>query len=143
MGVLNQFTDSLLIVSKITGLIGVIIAFATIYIMIYINVLHKRAQIGIMKAIGINKETILTSYVIQSFFYGIIGATFGFILTKFVIGYFTLNPIIMPIGAVFPLIKPINYVTSFFILLASSIFAGYFPSQGVIKENILDAIFRG
>ena len=143
LGILNQFTDSLLIVSKITALIGTIIAFATIYIMIYINVLHKRTQIGVMKAMGINKETILTSYVIQSFFYGILGGIFGFFLTKSMIAYFTINPIIMPIGAVYPIIKSSDYVISFFILLISSVFAGYFPAQGAIKENILDAIFKG
>ena len=143
LGILDQFTNSLLIVSKITGLIGVIIAFATIYIMIYISVMHKRAQIGIMKAIGINKETILTSYVIQSVFYGIMGGIFGIILTKLVIKYFTINPIIMPIGEIFPSIKSVNYVISFFILLVSSIIAGYIPSRGVIKENILDAILKG
>ncbi len=143
LGVLNQFTDSLLIVSKITGLIGIIIAFATIYIMIYINVMHKRTQIGIMKAMGINKETILTSYVIQSFFYGVLGGLFGFFLTKFIIWYFTVNPVIMPIGAIFPIVQSSNYVISFFILLCSSVVAGYFPAQGAIKEDILDAIFRG
>ncbi|MCK4428806.1 MAG: FtsX-like permease family protein, partial [Candidatus Aenigmarchaeota archaeon] len=143
LGILSQFTDSMLIVSKITGLIGIIIAFATIYIMIYINVLHKRTQIGIMKAMGINKETILTSYVIQSFFYGVLGGTFGFILTKFIIGYFTINPIIMPIGAVIPMVESSNYIFSFSILLVSSLVAGYFPAQGVIKESILEAIFRG
>ena len=143
LGILNQFTDSLLIVSKVTALIGMIIAFATIYIMIYINVLHKRTQIGVMKAMGINKETILTSYVIQSFFYGILGGIFGFFLTMSIITYFTINPIVMPIGVVYPIIKSSDYVISFFILLISSVFAGYFPAQGVIKENILDAIFKG
>jgi putative ABC transport system permease protein len=143
LGVLNQFTDSLLIVSKITGLIGIIIAFATIYIMIYINVMQKRAQIGIMKAIGINKETILSSYIIQSFFYGLLGGLFGFFLTKFVIGYYTINPITMPMGDVVPIINSRTYIYSFIILMFSSLVAGYFASQGVIKENILDAIFRG
>ena len=143
LGVLTQFTDSLLIVSKITGLIGIIIAFATIYIIIYINVMQKRAQIGIMKAIGINKETILTSYIIQSFFYGLIGGIFGFFLTKFVIWYYTINPIPMPMGDVVPIINSMTYVYSFIILMISSLIAGYFASHGVIKENILDAIFRG
>lgn len=143
LGVINQFTDSILIVSKITGLIGFIIAFATIYIMIYINVMNKRSQIGIMKALGITKETILVSYIIQSFCYGIIGGLLGVILTRYVIWHYTINPIVMPIGDVVPLISITSYIYSFIILLLSSLFAGYFASQGVIKENILDAIFKG
>ena len=66
MGLLHQFIGSLLVISKITALVGIIIAFASIYIIIYINVLQKRTQIGILKAMGINQETILVSYVIQS-----------------------------------------------------------------------------
>jgi len=143
LGVLNQFTDSLLIVSKLTGLIGIIIAFATIYIMIYINVMQKRSQIGIMKAIGINKETVLSSYIIQSFAYGLMGGLFGIFLTKMVLGYFTLNPIAMPMGDVIPIINTTTYFYSFIILTASSLIAGYFASQGVIKEEILEAIFKG
>ncbi len=143
LGILNDFTDSLLIISKLTALIGMIIAFATIYIMIYINVMQKRSQIGIMKAIGINKETILTSYVIQSFAYGLAGGLFGVFLTKAFIGYLTVNPIAMPMGDVRPVISVMTYVYSFLMLMLSSLIAGYFASQGVIKEEILDAIFKG
>ncbi len=143
LGMLKDFTDSLLIISKLTALIGMIIAFATIYIMIYINVMQKRSQIGIMKAIGISKETILSSYIIQSFAYGLMGGLFGIFLTKIVLGYFTINPIAMPMGNVIPIIHTTTYFYSFIILMASSLIAGYFASQGVIKEEILDAIFKG
>ena len=143
LGILNEFTDSLLIVSKLTALIGIIIAFATVYIMIYINVMQKRTQIGIMKAIGINRETILTSYIIQSFAYGLMGGLFGVFLTKMVMGYFTLHPIAMPMGDVTPIINTITYVYSFLILMISSLIAGYFASYGIIKDEILEAIFKG
>ncbi len=143
LGILNEFTDSLLIVSKLTALIGIIIAFATVYIMIYINVMQKRTQIGIMKAIGINRETILTSYIIQSFAYGLMGGLFGVFLTKMVMGYFTLHPISMPMGDVTPIINTITYVYSFLILMISSLIAGYFASYGIIKDEILEAIFKG
>ncbi len=143
LGMINDFTDSLLIISKLTAIIGMIIAFATIYIMIYINVMQKRSQIGIMKAIGVNKETILTSYIIQSFAYGLMGGIFGVLLTKLFIGYLTANPIAMPMGDVMPIISTMTYVYSFLMLMFSSLVAGYFASQGVIKEEILDAIFKG
>ena len=143
LGVLSQYTRSLLIISKFTAIISIIIAFATIYIMIYINVLNKKTQIGIMKAIGITKETILFSYIIQSFIYGILGCILGYLLTKFVLFYYTINPIIMPVGPIYPIIDSKDYIFSFIILLVSSVIAGYIPSRGVVKEEILDAIYKG
>lgn len=143
LGLLYQFIGSLLVISHITALVGIVIAFASIYIIIYINVLQKRTQIGMLKAMGINSETILVSYVIQSFFYGVVGAVFGTILTLLVVDYLTVRPLIMPVGEVVPIISASALVTSSLLLVLSSILAGFFASQGVVKDNILDAIFRG
>ncbi len=143
MGLLDQFVDSLMIISNLTGIIGVIIAFATIYIMIFINVLQKRSQIGIMKAIGINENTILFSYIIQSFIYGLFGTIFGILLTRFVLGYIDLNPVHMPMGYVHPVTSVSTYIMSSLFLLLSALVAGYFASRNVIREKILEAIFKG
>lgn len=143
LGLVYQFIGSLLVISRLTALIGIIIAFASIYIIIYINVLQKRTQIGMLKAMGINSETILVSYIIQSFFYGVVGAVFGTILTLLVVDYLTVRPLIMPVGEVVPIISASALVTSSLLLVLSSILAGFFASQGVVKDNILDAIFRG
>lgn len=143
LGLLYQFIGSLMVISKLTALIGIIIAFASIYIIIYINVLQKRTQIGMLKAMGINSETILVSYVIQSFFYGVVGAVFGTILTLVVTDYLTMRPLIMPVGEVVPIISIATLVSSSLLLILSSILAGFIAAQGVVKDNILDAIFRG
>lgn len=143
LGILDDFVNSLMIISNLTAIIGVIIAFATIYIMIFINVLQKRSQIGILKAIGITKKTILLSYIFQSGIYGFLGATVGVGITYVLNAYLNVNPIIMPMGDVYPVISALEYVQSFAFLLVSSFFAGYFASKGVIKEKILDAIYKG
>ncbi len=143
MDMLDQFTDSLMIIANLTAAIGVIIAFATIYIMVYINVLQKRSQIGMLKAIGITENTILLSYMIQSLVYGALGSIFGMILTKLVLGYIDMNPIDMPLGLVRPVAEAMSYFYSSMLLVVSSVVAGYMASGGVIKEKILEAIFRG
>ncbi len=143
LGILYQFTKSLDIINSITSLIGVIIAFATVYIMIYINVMQKRSQIGIQKAMGIPGNTILLSYIIQSFVYGVVGAAAGLVMTLATMRYFTINPINMPMGEVVPVVTTIDFVKSGFILIASAVVAGYLAARGVIKDNILDAIFKG
>ena len=143
LGTVEDFINSLLLISDFTAFIGIVVSFATIFIMVYVNVIQKRSQIGIMKAIGINGKTILSSYMIQSIFYGVFGGFFGFIIAQMLIFFFSLNPIYMPFGAVVPFISAETFLFTFLALFVSSLIAGYFASRGVIKENILDAIFKG
>ncbi len=143
MGALKDFIGSLLIISTFTQVIGLAISFAIVFIMIFINVLQKKSQIGIMKAIGVNSKTILVSYIIQSMFYGLIGGFFGFLITRSFVEFFTKNPIKMPMGDVIPVISFETYLSTIGILFVSSVIAGYFASKGVVKEKILDAIFKG
>jgi len=143
LGIVKQFEESISIISDIISIIGVFISLAIIYILILINVMQKRSQIGILKSIGIEGKTISFSYVIQSFFYGVSGVLFGIVLTLFVVEYFVGYPLLTPVGEVYPIIGFWDYFQSFFILIFSSIIAGYFASRGVIKDKILEAIFNG
>src|SRR5262249_48624496 len=93
--VLDAFTYIALIVS----VISVLIAAITIFVMIYINALNKRRQIGILKAIGIKESIIVWSYVFQSLFYVVCGAATGLV---FVFGVLrpilAIHPIQLPFG---------------------------------------------
>lgn len=140
---IKQFTSSLEITNKITGAIGLITTFATIYIIIYINVMTKRKQIGILKAVGIKKNIILGSYIIQSVVYAILGVLFGILIIKLLMIYFTSNPLKMPIGDIYPLIKLNKLLIASSAIIIASIMAGYFPSKKATEDNILDAIFGG
>ncbi len=140
---IKQFTASLEITNKITGLIGLLTTFATIYIIIFINVMTKRKQIGIFKAIGIKKEIILGSYVIQSFVYGILGVFAGLLVMQVLMIYFASHPLIMPIGNVYPVLDSSKILIACLSIIASSLVAGFFPSKKAAEENILEAIFGG
>jgi len=143
MGAVKQFVGSLQITNKITGFIGLLTAFATIYIIIFINVTNKRKQIGILKAIGIKKEIILGSYVIQSFIYGIVGVIIGNIVMQGLLALLTVHPLAMPIGDVVPILTGDRLIITSITLIMASIVAGYFPSRKAANDNILDAIFGG
>ncbi len=143
MGAVNQFVGSLQITNQITGTIGLLTAFATIYIIIFINVTNKRKQIGILKAVGIKKQIILGSYVIQSLAYGITGVIIGNIIMKLLLFLLSVHPLSMPKGPVVPILTMERLVTTSFILIFASIVAGFFPSRKAADENILDAIFGG
>ncbi|MFQ5475322.1 MAG: ABC transporter permease, partial [Candidatus Nanoarchaeia archaeon] len=57
-------------VNKIFYLVGIIIIFFTIYVATNINVISNRKQLGILKAIGIKKSSIVLSYVFLAIVYG-------------------------------------------------------------------------
>lgn len=143
MGAVKQFVGSLQITNKITGFIGLLTAFATIYIIIFINVTNKRKQIGILKAIGIKKEIILGSYVLQSLIYGVVGVIIGNFVMQGLLALLTLHPLNMPIGAVIPILTTERLITTSVTLIFASIVAGFFPSKKAADDNILDAIFGG
>lgn len=143
MGAVKQFVGSLDITNKITDFIGLLTAFATIYIIIFINVTSKRKQIGILKAIGIKKGIILGSYVLQSFIYGFFGILVGNILMQVLLALLTVHPLSMPIGNVVPITSINSLFLTSLMLIFASIVAGFFPSKKAADDNILDAIFGG
>ena len=143
MGSVKQFVGSLQATNKITGFIGLLTAFATIYIIIFINVTNKRKQIGILKAIGIKKDIILGSYVLQSFIYAIVGVLVGNIIMQILLFILTAHPLPMPIGNVIPVSSTKSLVVTSLILILASLVAGFFPSKKAANDNILEAIFGG
>jgi putative ABC transport system permease protein len=123
------------------GSIAIVVAAITLFIVIFINALTKRRQIGILKGIGINGGTILWSYVFQAVFYALIGTSLGLLITfGFLKPYFDANPIDFPFSDG---ILVAEYSTTFIrvgILIAVSIFAGLIPSWIVVRRNTLNAI---
>ena len=87
-----------MIASLISG-ISLVVAAIVMFIVIYINAINRKRQIGILRAIGINRRIILYSYLFQAVFYAVIGMTVGGLLFQFGIRpYFNLHPINLPIG---------------------------------------------
>lgn len=140
---IEQFTGSLIMVNQVTYIMGILTAIATVYIIIFIDVLHKRKQIGILKAVGINKKAIMYSFVIQSFVYGVLGVLLGIIVIYAMKYYFMIFPMKMAIGKISMLINTKELMTSSLVLIVASVFAGLIPAYKASKENILDAIFGG
>jgi len=123
--------------------IGLAVSGASIFIIIYINLLNQRKQIGILRAIGMKSKIIVTSYVIQAFFYGLMGVILGrFLMEYMILPYFIKHPFELPIGGVSLLIENTDTVRTILSMLAVSIVAGFIPSIQIVKKNILDSIFK-
>jgi putative ABC transport system permease protein len=140
-GALESILGTFTIITFISTAVSLIMGVVVIFIIIYINTIHKRKQIGILKAIGIDQRAIIHSYVIQALFYCFSGIIIGSLLLYFLTSYLTVNPIITPMGYVKPLIEQQLIITSIVSLVIVSLIVGFIPSWKTARENILKAIW--
>jgi putative ABC transport system permease protein len=123
------------------GSIGLVVAFITIFIVIYINALTRRKYIGIMKGIGISPSVIEISYVFQSIFYGVLGSAIGAFIVYFgLIPLFDAYPINFPFSDGIMVAPYSDTITKFVVLMIATILAGYIPARSIVKQNTLNAI---
>jgi len=135
--------DSFYVIGNLSFLLGIIISAISIYIVLYINILGKKTQIGIIKAIGIKSRVIFVSYVMLSFFLGIAGSIMGIVLTLIVIEYFKFNPIMTGVGELVPQVSASIFLIVLGAITLASVIAGYLVSKNITKQNIIGSIFHG
>ena len=136
--ILSAFT----LIATIVSFISVIIAAITIFVMIYINAVNKRRQIGILKAIGIKEGIIVNSYVLQSLFYVICGVICGMLFVFFALKpILAAHPIQLPFGPLILTFSPQLVIKSIGLFLVAGLFSGFIPARIVAREEILKAIW--
>ncbi len=127
--------------SMTIGGISILVASITIFIIIFINALSRRRQIGILKGIGIDKRALQYAYAFQAAIYGITGTILSlFVIFSFLIPYFGTNPIDFPYTDVSISINAFHLTAQCGILLLTMIFAGLLPAWLIVRQNTLDAI---
>lgn len=130
------------VIAVIVSVISIIVAAITIFVMIYVNAVSKRRQIGILKAIGIKESIIELSYIIQSLFYAILGVIGGLIIIFLVVSPFlTVRPIPMPFGNASLVYTSLGIFINIVSLIIAGILAGFIPAKIVARENILKSIW--
>jgi putative ABC transport system permease protein len=133
--------DTFSLLSVIAGATGVIVASITIFIVIFINALSNRRQIGILKAIGVTQRTIEYAYVTQAFFYTFIGSAIGMAITYFgLIPYFLANPIDFPFADTSLSVGVTDMIIQSTILITTASFSGFIAVWIIARRNILDSI---
>ncbi|MFT5831846.1 MAG: ABC-type lipoprotein release transport system permease subunit [Candidatus Paceibacteria bacterium] len=129
------------ILGTFIGAVGIIVASITIFIIIFINAISRRQQIGILKGIGIDRRAIEIAYVLQSAFYAIVGSAIGILVTYgFLVGYFDANPIDFPFSDGILVAEPIGTLYRFIILFIITLFAGFVPAWIIVRQNTLNSI---
>lgn len=139
-----SFLKALDLISFVVSAISIAVAAFTIFVLIYVNAINKRRQIGILKAIGIKQNIIINAYIIQSIFYTICAVSIG-IVSVFLIFQPLLSkypiPLIeglMNLTLVYSVLRIILSILSFGI---AGYLAGLVPARIVVKQDILKAIW--
>ena len=142
IGMMISITESFNMIEFILVTIGLMVSAVTIFIVIFVNVVNRRRQIGILKAIGIEEQTIVFSYVLQALFYAIWGVGLGLVLMSLIIiPYFIKHPLDFPIGYVSLSVTQFDLIISSAGLIISSVVGGFIPSWRGARESIINAIW--
>ena len=137
-GIVSSFD---VVTSLISG-IGLVVAAIVMFIVIYIGVINKKRQIGILRAIGIRGKIIIHSYLVQALFYAVSGIITGWLLVHFMVEpYFALHPLDLSLGQVSLSIQASAIQNSVLGLILASILAGYLPVLGITRQSIIKAIW--
>ncbi|MCA9362810.1 FtsX-like permease family protein [Candidatus Kaiserbacteria bacterium] len=138
---ITDIKNTMNLLGTFIGSIGIVVASITIFIIIFINALSRRPQIGILKGIGIERKAIEVAYVLQAAFYALLGSALGALLTYgFLLGYFERNPIKFPFSDGILVAPPDETFLRFLILFAVTLVAGFLPAWLIVRQNTLNSI---
>jgi len=138
---ITDIKNTMNLLGTFIGSIGIVVASITIFIIIFINAISRRQQIGILKGIGIERRAIEIAYVIQAAFYALLGSALGALLTYgFLIGFFERNPIKFPFSDGILVAPPEETFIRFVVLFAITLVAGFVPAWLIVKQNTLNSI---
>jgi putative ABC transport system permease protein len=141
-GLVKSMTESFTLINQILNVVNYLVAGITVFIVTYVDVVNRRRQIGIQRAIGIKSRSITISYLIRALFYAIIGLIIGIMLFKYVIiPVEARHPFEFPFGPAYLTTQPFYTARMAFILLVVSLAAAFIPVWRVMRIKILDAIW--
>ncbi len=134
----RTINESFAKVNTILRVIGSIVAGLVIFIVIFVDIVNRRKQIGILKAIGIPDRTIIYSYVIRGMFYTVIGIVFGYLLMRYgVVTFFQAHPIDFPMGWMVPLIKERALRSGIILFTLAGLIGSLVPAFKEVRKRIL------
>ncbi|MCJ7516232.1 MAG: FtsX-like permease family protein [Dehalococcoidia bacterium] len=141
-GLVQSMTESFTLINQILNVVNYLVAGITVFIVTYVDVINRRRQIGIQRAIGIKSQSITISYLIRALFYAIVGLIIGILVFKYVvIPVEARHPFQFPFGPAYLLTRPSYTARMAFILLVVSLAAAFIPVWRVMRIKILDAIW--
>lgn len=129
-------------INSLTSATALMVAAIVMFIIIYINVINKKRQFGILRAVGIKGSIIIHSYLAQTLFYVISGIILGGLVIYFLLEpYFIQHPLDLPMGLVSLAIQPSTVQSSILGLVLATALAGLVPVLLITRQSIINAIW--
>jgi len=137
---MGRALQSFAIINMVSLIVSIIITTVVLFIVITIKTINSRRQIGILKAIGVDKEVIMHNYGFQVIILGILGIILGIIITSAMALYMAVYPIVTPEWSATLYITPMDLLINSVILFCAAVVAGYVPAYQVSREDIQTAM---
>ena len=141
-GILRLIENTLGLVRNIMNAIGLLIAFVIIFVVIYVNIVNKKRQIGVQKAIGIDQNVIIASFVLQAMLYAGTGVVFGYVFVRFgLVPYTVSHPVEIPLGAMSLKLDDAEAINRAVLLFLASIIGSVIPAYKLAQRDLLELIW--
>jgi len=134
LGTFIGFLSAIATVSMFVGAVGIITT-------LYTSVMERTREIGLLKAIGSTRETVLLMFLTESFTIGLLGGALGLL---FGIGGAYALIRVLPFGegamSVTPWFRPTDLAQAFLLACALSIAAGIYPAWRASRTRPAEAM---
>ena len=148
LNAMNEMMDYFSFIFQIVILIA--LAFGIINTMLMV-VMERTREIGMLMAIGMNKNRVFFMIMLETIFLSIIGGIGGIIISYFFVGYFSIHGINLSIvseglnSVGFSSIVYLNIDSQFYIFTAllvviTAIISSIYPARKALKLNPADAV---
>jgi putative ABC transport system permease protein len=132
----GRVLQSFAIINLVSLIVSIIITTVVLFIVITIKTINSRKQIGILKAIGVQKEVIMHSYGFQVIILALFGIVIGVSITSALAFYMSVHPIVTPEWSAYLYLTPLDMLVNSLILFGAAVIAGYLPAWRVAQEDI-------
>ncbi len=139
-GIIGDAIASFGLIATIMTVVSLIVASVVVFIVTFINIINRKKQIAILKAIGVRKQTIIGSYLLQVAFLCTCGVLLGAVMLNVICRLLVVFPLHFPMGYITPVVDYGGLATSVLSLSVVALISGYIPSWQVTREEILDAM---
>lgn len=141
-GMLKTIENTLTMLRNVFSAIGLLIAFVIIFVVIYVNIVNKKRQIGVQKAIGIDQKVIVNSFVIQAVFYAFIGIMLGYLIMHYIISPYTItHPLQIAVGPISLILENFEALSRAVLLFLAAVIGSFIPAYKLSKKGLLELIW--
>lgn len=141
-GTIHDQTAGFTLISNILGLVSALVAAITIFIVTYIDLVNRRKQIGIERAIGIRGTSIVASYCLKAVAYAVVGVVIGILVFKAaVVPFVASHPFQFPNGPVTLAPSSHEIRRDALVLVVVAVIGALLPAWRSMRIRILDAIW--